>query len=316
MANGINGGGPAAAEAAARVRDQVKDALELAQYVVANGVKDGNGEPLAFDNIATIQTTAGILGLLEVNGGGTAPKAVSAAQWNAFEQAYYRLAIATSPITAETLRNTYATSSEDGTAHPAGILSRIWEELYNMLTGFSPAQRFTRGLLYVTIAFAAFVLLMETLINWLGMKTNAEDVKVWKDLCQSLVPWAYGGLGACAYLLRSAHTYIYQRCFDLRRKPEYTNRILLGAISGGAIILFADYLISQDDSYTHFGAAALGFLAGYSTDFLFNTVERIVTAIFPKVSVETVAKDAKPAPAKRSPPKKPDKTKPGDTDNE
>jgi hypothetical protein len=88
--------------------------------------------------------------------------------------------------------------------------------------------------------------------------------------------------GACAFLLRSAHSYIYGRSFDLRRKPEYTNRILLGAVSGGAIILFSDYLVSQEDTTVHVGSAALGFIAGYSTDFLFNTVERAVGALFPK----------------------------------
>ena len=46
-------------------------------------------------------------------------------------------------------------------------------------------------------------------------------------------------VGACAYMLRSAHYFIYQRSFDTRRTPEYFNRILLGAISGGAIILFS-----------------------------------------------------------------------------
>ena len=93
-------------------------------------------------------------------------------------------------------------------------------------------------------------------------------------------------------MLRSAHYFIYQRSFDVRRTPEYFNRILLGAISGGAIILFVTNLINDDGSSINLGAAALGFVAGYSTDFLFNTIERIVTAIFPKVAVETVPADS------------------------
>ena len=32
--------------------------------------------------------------------------------------------------------------------------------------------------------------------------------------------------------VRTAHVFIYQRSFDVRRKPEYLNRILLGAASG------------------------------------------------------------------------------------
>ena len=85
-------------------------------------------------------------------------------------------------------------------------------------------------------------------------------------------------------MLRSAHYFIYQRTFDVRRTPEYFNRILLGAVSGGAIILFVEYLSksADDGSTAHVGSTALGFIAGYSGDFLFNTVERIVNAIFPK----------------------------------
>jgi hypothetical protein len=80
----------------------------------------------------------------------------------------------------------------------------------------------------------------------------------------------------------------------MRRTPEFLNRVLLGSISGGTVILFTSYLAGQDDSITHFGPAALGFIAGYSTDFLFNTIERIVGAIFPKVGIETVPKDSSP----------------------
>jgi len=111
-------------------------------------------------------------------------------------------------------------------------------------------------------------------------------------LLDLLIPWAYGGLGACAFLLRSAHAFIYQRSFDLRRKPEYFNRILLGAISGGAIILFTKYLVDQEGTFAQLSASALGFVAGYSTDSLFNTIERIVNAIFPKVALETVPKES------------------------
>jgi hypothetical protein len=53
-------------------------------------------------------------------------------------------------------------------------------------------------------------------------------------------------------------------------------------------MLFTKYLIGEEGGTLELGAAALGFIAGYSTDFLFNTIERIVSAVFPKVNVETV----------------------------
>jgi hypothetical protein len=115
-------------------------------------------------------------------------------------------------------------------------------------------------------------------------------------LVQLLIPWAYGGLGSCVYLLRSAHSFIHQRTFDLRRKPEYFNRILLGTIAGGAIILFVNQIMGEEGTVVQLSSAALGFLAGYSTDFLFNTIERIISALFPKVT---------PTETTRTPPRPP-----------
>jgi hypothetical protein len=218
-------------------------------------------------------------------------------------------------VTAETVRDTEGTSRSlevtgdwEVTGYWQEAVWRRLRKLRDAVFGFSPALRFTRGLCLVAIIVAVFVVWAEWRIFALGQETDVDkdvriilmkmSVKEAKQLLGSLVPWAYGALGACAYLLRSAHTYIYRRSFDLRRKPEYFDRILLGAISGGAIILYTKYLVDQEGTVVELGSAALGFIAGYSTDFLFNTIERIVTAIFPKVVIETVpqpAAKAKPA---------------------
>ena len=304
---------PDTAEATQGTRAKVQDAYELAQYVVQNGIKDTDGNPLAFDNIKKIQITAAKLGIVAVGGG--EPNALTVDDWTAFELAYYELSIATSPVTAETLRNTRyvagaGTDTATGEAGDGGGLRGWW-------TSKSPAQQFTRVLWVWTLVFALFVLATQVWIEIFALQTGVGPWTVIPlHIGQALQPWAYGGLGACAYLLRSAHSLIYQRSFDLRRKPEYLNRILLGAVSGGAIILFTDYLLPSDDTTVHLGATALGFIAGYSTDFLFNTVERVITALFPKVAVQTVPRDQQgkpPAPPKpKAPPKPPKPEEPGE----
>ena len=46
-------------------------------------------------------------------------------------------------------------------------------------------------------------------------------------------------------------------------------------------------------------SAALGFLAGYNTDFLFSTIERVMAALLPKVGIDSVQRaDAAAAPSR------------------
>jgi hypothetical protein len=286
-------------EASERVTKRVRDALLLLNHAVNTGFKSAAGQPIAPEVISNIETTAARLGVLEdvsaADGGGKAG-GIPTSQWVAFELAYYDLAAALAPVTAETLRNTEGTSREPEKFAIAGTPSppRRLEEIYQALFGYSPAQRFSRGLWIVALGFAVFVVVSEWRLQVIAYAADADVYRVSRTILELLVPWAYGGLGSCVYLLRSAHTYIYQRTFDLRRKPEYFNRILLGTICGGAIILFVNQLMGDDGTVIQLSSAALGFLAGYSTDFLFNTIERIIAAVLPKVGLETVKRDTSP----------------------
>jgi hypothetical protein len=195
---------------------------------------------------------------------------IKASEWTAFELAYYDLALFTTPVTAETLRNTEQTGY------------RFYQP--------SEAQRFTWVIWLMAFAFIAGVLTSAYIVS--SPAAELDPPPWFVRIAKLLIPWAYGGLGACAYMLRSAHTFMYQRCFDVRRKPEYLNRIFLGAISGGAVVVLIDELAGDSGTTVRLSASALGFIAGYSTDFLFNAVERIVAAILPRVGLESVQRAA------------------------
>ncbi len=49
-----------------RVRRQVEDALELANYVISSGVKGSSGQLLPLEDIAIIQKTAAQIGVIDV----------------------------------------------------------------------------------------------------------------------------------------------------------------------------------------------------------------------------------------------------------
>lgn len=278
-------GMPAAKEN--RVGNIINDALLLLDYAIESGFKSEDGRAVPDDVIAPIQAVGGKFKSASHADDGSG---ISAGDWLNFELAYYRLTGLMSPVTAETLRNTEGTSRFalwDPSRHPT------WKtrahKIFLILFGFSPAQRFTRGLWLVAIFFAAFVVLSEWYLLLSAQVADQQKVLFWRSLVELLVPWAYGGLGSCVYLLKSAHVYIHQRTFDLRRKPEYFNRILLGTVSGGAIILFVNQITTDGGDTVRLSSAALGFLAGYSTEFLFSTIERVIAAILPKVGISTVA---------------------------
>jgi hypothetical protein len=204
---------------------------------------------------------------------------LSPEEWIAFELAYYDLA------------NALAGDRRDA-APTTGVPyeQRTW---FQQIAATSPAIA-SRACLGRTISFAIIVLGS----NWyLGVKADQADTDTYR-ICRVIIelgtPWVYGGLGACVFLLRSAHVFIYQRSFDTRRKPEYFNRILLGAVAGGAIMLFVSQISGDGGTTIQLSAAALGFLAGYNTDFLFSTIERVMAALLPKVGIDSVQK-AKPS---------------------
>jgi hypothetical protein len=250
----------------------VADALLMRDYAIGTGFKTADGHAVAHDIITTIESTAT---KLESKSGDAA--ALSANDWAAFDLAYYDLATTLAPVTAETLR---ATAGKRPGART--YAECIW--------GDSPALRFTRKLWFAAFCLAIFVVGFNWYLNIIAVDGDTNLHLRWRTLVELLTPWLYGGLGACVYLLRSAHMYIYQRTFDVRRKPEYTNRIMLGAIAGGAIIMFTNNIAGDDGSVIQLSSAALGFLAGYNTDLLFSAMERVINALLPKIGLDTVQK--------------------------
>ena len=163
---------------------------------------------------------------------------------------------------------------------------------------YSVASIWSQHLWMVTSMVFLFIAFTETLDRSMVHVSLDEETDQWlqrlallSQVLNSLNRFAYGALGACVYLLRTLHVFMYQREFNRDRIPEYWNRILLGLVSGGAISLFVDSLTTDNGTVT-LSEAALAFLAGYNSDFLFRAVERIVEAILPKVGIDSVRRAA------------------------
>lgn len=262
---------------------EVREAKRLLDFAVKRGLVSADGRGVSDNVVLIIKKAEDLL---------AGDKPVPAAERAEFERAYRDLAQFVSPVTAATLEAT----AEEGEAGWA--TDRRW--------GKNLAMRWSRRLWVWTIIFMALAVTGETLELTFGAAAPPIDDEVvsrlwgWAlyvpyALLATLLPFTYGGLGACAYLLRSAHNFIHQRCFDPQRIPEYNSRILLGVVGGGAIVFLVAEIPDGSGGVIELSAKALGFIAGYNSDFLFNTIERIVAALLPKIR-DTTVRRAEPKP--------------------
>jgi len=266
-----------------RYRREADDASLLLQHAVGAGA---SSVPLTTEMIqAIVEVTAMILCCY-------APSKDSKLLWPSkasiarFELAFHELSAGMAPVTADSLRDTSDRSPRSNIRPLDGL-----RHLLHLVLGKSLAYRFSRTLTIITIFFmglaiyGAYLDISNGPIED-GMVFSTEDSL--QALFQILLPFTYGGMGACVYLLRSLHKYIYERSFDRNRRAEYYNRILLGVVSGGTITLVASNVGLGDGDTVTLSASALGFIAGYNTDLLFSALERLVAAILPKIDITSI----------------------------
>jgi hypothetical protein len=247
-----------------RFQEEIRDAVQLMEFAIKNGrtVDD-----------ATLDRIKHAENYLQ-----------ETAQWPndaeraTFEKAYRDLAIFMKPITIETLLST-----QDG-YHGR---SRSWFSS-TFFPHSSDAKLFSKKLWAWVILCAPLIVLAQTAsdVYGAGEQTVGSASALLILFGKPLIPFLYGLLGALTYLLRSAHSYISDRSFDMNRIPEYYNRMLLGFISGGIVLLFVD------PKSFGIGDGAIAFIVGYNTDYLFDMIERLANGIFPKVNLTVTPKDS------------------------
>jgi hypothetical protein len=253
---------------------EIRDAQMLLNYAVAAG------KPIENRLVAAIKTAEQFLqeSSLPDNEARTI-----------FEQSYRDLAQALAPVSTKTL---IATSDEYGRQiFPLAPRRPLCE-----------AKLWSRKLWVMTGVIAVSILASENYLAILRTffaqdEETAQADLVWHKFAvvlMSLIPFAYGGLGAATYLLRSAHEHLIARTFDPNHIPEYYNRLLLGLIAGGSIQLFVAQVPGEGTTTFKISAAALAFIAGYNSDFLFSAIDRVSAAILPKIGLDSVRRPDPP----------------------
>jgi hypothetical protein len=95
-----------------------------------------------------------------------------------------------------------------------------------------------------------------------------------------LLPFLYGLLGACAYIVRTVANEIRDSTYSIRSSARYQLRFYLGAVAGLSIAWFTSDTKASGSAgmLQSLSPLALAFLAGYSVDLLFALLDRLVTA--------------------------------------
>ena len=109
-----------------------------------------------------------------------------------------------------------------------------------------------------------------------------------------LLPLLYGWVGAMAFVLRSLIVTVKNRSFRVEVNVEYRLRVYLGLLAG---LVIGWFLSSKgtggQPAMADLTPAALSFVAGYSVEILFSTMDRIVSgfvAAFGGSTIETPQK--------------------------
>jgi hypothetical protein len=115
------------------------------------------------------------------------------------------------------------------------------------------------------------------------------------DILQTYVlPLLYGWVGSMAFVVRSLIAAIKNRTFRVELNTEYRLRVYLGLLAG----LMIGWFLKPKAGSAQFGVAdltpaAIAFLAGYSVEILFSTMDRLVSGFvtaFGGSSIETPQK--------------------------
>lgn len=265
---------------------EVADAILMLDYLVTTGVTASDGRSFDDNLIAVIKLAQDAVVRGEL------PDAKPRAE---FEKAYRDLAKFLAPVTAVSLR---ATSTAP--AHTSRNLLTLWRPRPEAMIWSRKLWLLTLVVMVLVIA-GSYLEFVHGPIKAAATYDATYRLQKWQGLqalLQLLVPFTYGALGACVYLLKSSHYYIYTRQFDPLRVPEYYNRMILGAISGGMMAILVEQIGDGENASATviISARALGFLAGYNTDLLFSAIERISQALLPKIGLQSVQRAPAPEP--------------------
>lgn len=215
------------------------------------------------------------------------------------EKLYSRMTHLVEPVTIETLR----TTSEKYR------VQRPWWTAW-LLGSNCQGRNIFRQLFWVAVPLVGLIFFRQ----YINLQVQTQDMQVLETWMMSynfmlfLDPFLFGAIGAWIYLYKILNDLYTVRCLHPRKLSTDWLRLFMGALSGGLLVhvLFPDLVgggkfvtqesllggntsgepIHEVKSALSFSASAVGFLAGYSVDFFYRTLDRMIRAILPRSTEE------------------------------
>ncbi len=182
------------------------------------------------------------------------------------EQYYTKIAQLISPVSLLTLRATNENYK---------IVRPWWKTLF--LGSGSVGRNFFRQLFWVAVVLISIMFLRQYM-------TLGEESKP-SEFLKFIDPFLYGALGALIYLYKSLTERYINR--TLHPKELYTQwlRLFMGALVGGLLVNILNIIPNNEFVNNAVSAIVVGFLAGYSVEFFYNTLDKAIHAITPYTTV-------------------------------
>jgi hypothetical protein len=185
---------------------------------------------------------------------------------------YTKIAQLVAPVTIDTLRAT----SDKYPIHRSGWIA--W-----LLGSGSLGRNFLRQL------FWAGILLL--VLMFVGEYLYISDVITWKikNFIIFLVPFFYGAIGSWIYLYKTLTNFYLDRCLNPKEVSTQWLRLFMGSLGGGITVHLLLHVNDSIGSIAVYGnpqnrfasMAAIGLLAGYSVDFFYNMLDRLLKTLLP-----------------------------------
>ncbi|MDH5546452.1 MAG: hypothetical protein OEZ43_12730 [Gammaproteobacteria bacterium] len=180
---------------------------------------------------------------------------------------YHDLTLQLKPVTAISLRATESTFGKDYMLTEAGKHARnMWITAFGVLALIMGISLFQYTFEFYSAQWAQ------------DMGSNFALMSIFYWVALSIAPFAYGAFGASVRLLRITEQKLRLRSFDPRRLPEHRNRLVLGTLSGGVLVmLYSSGGVT--DTGVKLTEVTIGFIAGYSIDVLFSILDGLVVRL-------------------------------------